>query len=62
MSKFGGKFRREQDYSDDDFKTSRNLYNERKRKSQLAEQKKERMRRYHEDEYDDEYEYGYQRK
>ncbi len=58
MSKFVGKFRREKDYSDD-FKSSRNLYNERKRKSENAEQKKVKLRRYQEEEYDDDYEYRY---
>jgi hypothetical protein len=57
VSKFVGKFRREKDYSDD-FKSSRNIYNERKRKSENAEQKKVKLRRYQEEEYDDD-EYRY---
>ena len=53
MSKFVGKFRRDEDYSDD-YKSSRNIYNERKRKKESAEQKKMK-RRYHEDDYEDDY-------
>lgn len=57
MSKFVGKFRRDEDYSDD-YKSSRNIYNERKRKKESAEQKKLK-RRYRDDDYEDEYDNRY---
>lgn len=53
MSKFAGKFRRDEDYSDD-YKSSRNIYNERKRKKESAEQKRMK-RRYREDDYEDDF-------
>ena len=56
MSKFVGKFRKDEDYSGD-YKSSRNIYNEKKRKKESAEQKKLK-RRYHEDDYEDDYEYN----
>lgn len=50
MSKFVGKFRKEKDYTDD-YKSSRNIFNERKRKSEGAEQKKVKLRKLQEDDY-----------
>ena len=58
MSKFSGKYREERDYEDYN-KSSKNAYNDRKRKSEIAEQKRKRMRHNQEDDYDDEYEYQY---
>jgi len=57
VSKFSGKYREERDYEDYN-KSSKTAYNERKRKSELAEQKRKRMR-HNPDDYEDEYEYRY---